>query len=477
MKRSELYLEHHHNGRLLRAVRFESGRGPIFIGSARKSDVRLIGHDVAGIHAVIENTAGEWHLSDLGSVTGTWIANGSGEGHVVEHMVQKETEVKIGKHELKLFVREPRAPLFENKTTKGTHQQIIVKFNGTVINTHILPREQVFTATVGSEKVTLNPLKGESVTKQVGTVTFTQQLVQVPEVEKAEAFRLTPQLKYSGAAVAFVMAIVIVASIFKTTIPEDEKKPEDNQFTKMIYDAKVLETKRTRAMQYTKKSLGNMGNTQPKEMTPKDLGTSTKVISKIKASGLTQLIGKIAKRAGKSSSWTVAASSDKNPATGQTFTTLGGTASGAGNKAAQGFKIKGVGTNGVAGGGQYKEGSQMNGGTTGNAEVGVIEEETLVDGGLDREIIASIIRQHLGEIRYCYERQLSANPDIYGKVAVKFIIGSAGEVTSQQVGTTTLRNAMVEGCILRRIARMKFPAPKGGTSVIVTYPFLFKSLN
>jgi TonB family protein len=83
----------------------------------------------------------------------------------------------------------------------------------------------------------------------------------------------------------------------------------------------------------------------------------------------------------------------------------------------------------------------------------------------------------LGQIRYCYERQLSASPDLYGKVAVKFVIGAAGEVTSQQIGSSTLKNAMVEGCILRRVARWKFPNPKGGTSVIVTYPFLFKSLN
>ncbi|MEQ1877425.1 MAG: AgmX/PglI C-terminal domain-containing protein, partial [Bdellovibrionia bacterium] len=238
-----------------------------------------------------------------------------------------------------------------------------------------------------------------------------------------------------------------------------------------------LQTKRTRAMALSKTAFGNMGTTTPKETTPKDLGVSTKVISKIKASGLTQLIGKIAKRAGKSSSWTVNATSEKNPVTGQTFNTMGGTASGAGSKAAQGYRIKGVGTNGVAGGGQYKEGSQLNGGTTGNAEVGVVEEETLVDGGLDREVIAAIIRDNLGQIRYCYERQLSAQPDMYGKVQVKFVIGAAGDVTSQQIGSTTLKNAMVEGCILRRVARWKFPNPKGGTSVIVTYPFLFKSLN
>jgi len=477
MKRTELYLEHRHNGRFLKALRFESGHGPIFIGSSKQNDVRLMGHEVAGIHAVIESQGPRWCLSDLGSVTGTWVANGTGEGHVVEHVVKDETEIKIGSHELKLYVREPRQSLFEDKpSAQGSHQRIVVKYKDRVVETYILPKEQTFSAIIGGEKVSLAPLSGTSVTKEFGNVTILQHLITVPAQIEREKFDLTPQMKLSAMAVAlFILLTVPISMYFAHKGVED--KPELNQFTKIIYDAKVLQTKRTRAMALSKQSFGNMGQTQPTEVTPKDLGVSTKVISKIKASGLSQLIGKIAKRAGKSSSWAVTASNEKNAASGQTFTTMGNTASGNGTKAAQGFRIKGIGTNGMAGGGQYKEGSQMNGRTTGNAEVGVVEEEALVDGGLDRDVIAAIIKEHLGEIRYCYERQLSGHPEMYGKVAVKFVIGAVGEVTSQQVGASSLNNAMVEGCILRRIARIKFPNPKGGTSVIVTYPFLFKSLN
>jgi outer membrane biosynthesis protein TonB len=111
----------------------------------------------------------------------------------------------------------------------------------------------------------------------------------------------------------------------------------------------------------------------------------------------------------------------------------------------------------------------------GNAEVGILEEESEVDGGLDRDVIARVIQSQLGQIRYCYERQLSANPELYGKVLVKFTIGGTGNVVAQMVGNTSLNNAMVEGCILRRIAGWQFPQPKGGTNVLVSYPFLFKS--
>lgn len=107
----------------------------------------------------------------------------------------------------------------------------------------------------------------------------------------------------------------------------------------------------------------------------------------------------------------------------------------------------------------------------------MIEDESEIVGGLDREIIAQYIKTQLGQILYCYERQLSAQPDLFGKVAVKFEIGPTGQVGFAKIGDTTLKNSTVEGCILNRIAGWKFPTPQGGTKVLVTYPFLFKSTN
>src|SRR5690606_38778135 len=113
------------------------------------------------------------------------------------------------------------------------------------------------------------------------------------------------------------------------------------------------------------------------------------------------------------------------------------------------YRVGKVGTGGKAGGAQgYQVGSGLSGAGVGTGDVGIIEEETIVDGGLDPEVIASVIKTKLGEVRYCYERHLSANPNLQGKVAIKFTIGSVGAVVDQSIGTTTLNNANVEGCIL-----------------------------
>jgi len=136
-----------------------------------------------------------------------------------------------------------------------------------------------------------------------------------------------------------------------------------------------------------------------------------------------------------------------------------------------------ISTAGRGGGGSASGMGGLAAGGTGSGGVGLIEEEGEITGGLDREIIAQYIKSQLGQILYCYERQLSANPDLFGKVAIKFTISPSGAVEKQNIGDTTLKNATVEGCILNRVAAWKFPAPQGGTRVLVTYPFLFKSTN
>src|SRR5207245_1447439 len=88
-----------------------------------------------------------------------------------------------------------------------------------------------------------------------------------------------------------------------------------------------------------------------------------------------------------------------------------------------GYKISKVATGGKAGGSlAYKNGSDLAIGSVGSGEVGMAEEEAIVDGGLDREVIAAVIKDSLGQIRYCYERQLSADPGLMGKVQIKFTI-------------------------------------------------------
>ena len=98
-----------------------------------------------------------------------------------------------------------------------------------------------------------------------------------------------------------------------------------------------------------------------------------------------------------------------------------------------------------------------------------------VRGALDKGIIRRIIRRHINEVKYCYQKELQSKPDLYGRVIVQFTISPTGQVVSSVVQKSTMGNRQVETCIAMAVRRWLFPKPKGGGIVIVSYPFVLKS--
>ena len=135
--------------------------------------------------------------------------------------------------------------------------------------------------------------------------------------------------------------------------------------------------------------------------------------------------------------------------------------------------IGGLGTKGSGGGrGGYGE---VDLGGRGKEETQFVPGRTLVVGGLSRDVINRIIQRHYNEVKYCYEKELSKKPDLYGKVTVLFVIDGTGKVGDALVQQSTLSSEPVEACMMNHVRRWTFPAPQGGGTVQVTYPYVFKS--
>lgn len=93
----------------------------------------------------------------------------------------------------------------------------------------------------------------------------------------------------------------------------------------------------------------------------------------------------------------------------------------------------------------------------------------------DKELIAQVIHRNRGQIRYCYENQLTRHPHLAGKVAIQFVISPNGSVTQTTVSQSTVNNSELEKCVASRLKTFVFPKGKEGEApIIVTYPFLFK---
>lgn len=99
------------------------------------------------------------------------------------------------------------------------------------------------------------------------------------------------------------------------------------------------------------------------------------------------------------------------------------------------------------------------------------ETNEMPRGALDKDVIRDIVRANLDGIRDCYNEGLQKDPQLAGRVAIKFVIGPEGLVGSAVIEESNLPDASVAQCIAGVVGRMQFPKPRGGGNVIVTYPF------
>jgi hypothetical protein len=152
----------------------------------------------------------------------------------------------------------------------------------------------------------------------------------------------------------------------------------------------------------------------------------------------------------------------------------------------EGLKRTTVGNSGVAGlGGVGTHGAGGGAGGYGNSAIGSgegralssvpLSQELVLEGGLDRSVVQATIAKYLSQVRACYETGLKKNPGLGGQVTMAFEIGGQGDLNFAKVQKTSLDNAEVEQCISTKMMTWKFPKPRGGVAVKVSYPFVLRS--
>ncbi len=100
------------------------------------------------------------------------------------------------------------------------------------------------------------------------------------------------------------------------------------------------------------------------------------------------------------------------------------------------------------------------------------EGATQVNGRLPPEVIQRIVRQNFGRFRLCYENGMRNNPNLQGRVSVKFLIDRTGAVAFTGDGGSDLPDQSVVQCVVRGFGNLSFPQPEGG-QVTVVYPIMF----
>jgi hypothetical protein len=102
-------------------------------------------------------------------------------------------------------------------------------------------------------------------------------------------------------------------------------------------------------------------------------------------------------------------------------------------------------------------------------------ESCTTDAGekcFDPELIRQVIHAHLQQVRYCYERSLTRNPALQGRVVMAFHVTSEGTVDLAQVSRGLVSE--LDECLRGRVQLWKFPASHLKAGFRVTYPFVFR---
>lgn len=145
-----------------------------------------------------------------------------------------------------------------------------------------------------------------------------------------------------------------------------------------------------------------------------------------------------------------------------------------GVKSGTGGSGKVANISGLRGAGKIAGGS-TGAGSTEKRVTGVVKSQApAVDGELDPSLVSKEVRARIGAIKACYERSLKRNPNLSGKIKVRWTITAAGTVSSVEIDEDSMGDSEVVSCIKGLVSRWRFPAPSGG-SVDVVYPFVFQS--
>lgn len=472
---------------LIKTWKLRAEQGVLTFGHSKHADLRSPVDSIKGMQGVFEFKNGKWHYINLDMHTQHSEMNGR-----AEYCIEKDCEIRFGTNTLAIKTLEAKSRLFttlengenvQTGTDKKPYQLYTVYSGPNLLETKLIPVHETFTSSYDPAKTVFKPEKTESwKIIDMGHLQISQRTVYLNNVDELAKIHGRDLMdEDSKKPLIFTMIGMAMLTFLFIMAPSKNSLDEVLETVPLQVREIKMEPPKKKTAQSAPKEI-EKPQEQKQAAAPKSGGGSSKSASMIKnlASGrITQLVGKVSAAAAKSVNVVVTSGVAAGSApTGRALAALGSiTKSGKDwSSEGQGTGIT-ISTNGKAGGQGTSAMGTLAGGKAGQGGVGLLEDEGEITGGLDRDVIAQYIKSQLGQILYCYERQLSANPDLYGKVAIKFTIAGHGGVETQRIGDSSLKNATVEGCILQRVAKWKFPAPEGGTKVLVTYPFLFKSTN
>jgi hypothetical protein len=96
---------------------------------------------------------------------------------------------------------------------------------------------------------------------------------------------------------------------------------------------------------------------------------------------------------------------------------------------------------------------------------------------LTQDVVDKRMKESGSLYKFCYERELIKDPDIYGIIWLYFVVDKDGSVSNVFVAQSTMNNRNVEQCLMQVTKQIQFPKHGGNNPVRISYPFLFTAAD
>jgi hypothetical protein len=111
----------------------------------------------------------------------------------------------------------------------------------------------------------------------------------------------------------------------------------------------------------------------------------------------------------------------------------------------------------VGTGSGYGRGTGAGFGGRGTRVPTVRQAKAEIMGSLDKDLIRRIVRAHINEVRYCYNKGLARDPNLKGRLSIEFTIDGKGKVSKAVVKESTVKDVSVGECIAKQMLKWTFP--------------------
>lgn len=99
--------------------------------------------------------------------------------------------------------------------------------------------------------------------------------------------------------------------------------------------------------------------------------------------------------------------------------------------------------------------------------------------GVSQEAIRQVISNNMNIFTSCYEKSLSLDQTLEGKMVLDWYIVTGGKVENAKINDakSEIIDPKFRACMIQKMSGLNFPEPLNTNSFAVSYPFVFKDLT